>query len=124
MSKKILTLLLALSWCFTLSAQDFTEVSPTLQQVKPNPALEATWDVQFDYDALVVTGAAGNTGAVYIPTIGKFWTSRWASAIAHQWNLDGTLDMEFTLPFTGTRNMCFDGAVCISCNIYYYCSNC
>ena len=110
MSKKILTLLLALSWCFTLSAQDFTEVSPTLQQVKPNPALEATWDVLFDYDALVVTGAAGNTGAVYIPTIGKYWTSKWASATADQWNLDGTLDMTFTLPFTGTRNMCFDGA--------------
>jgi hypothetical protein len=116
MSKKILTLLLALFWCFTLSAQDFTEVSPTLQQVKPNPVLEATWDVQFDYDATAITGAAGNAGAVYIPTIGKFWTSKWASAVADQWNSDGTLDVTFNLPFTGTRGMCFDGQ-------YVYCSN-
>ncbi|MBE0571076.1 MAG: hypothetical protein IH618_05975, partial [Ignavibacteriaceae bacterium] len=86
-----------------------SEVSPLLQSINHDPALEATWDVQFNYDATVVTGAAGNAGAVYIPTINKFWTSRWASGVAHQWNANGTLDLEFTLPFTGTRGMCFDG---------------
>jgi len=72
--------------------------------------------VQFSYDATAITGAAGNAGAVYIPTIGKFWTSKWASAVADQWNPDGTLDVTFNLPFTGTRGMCFDGQ-------YVYCSN-
>jgi len=85
------------------------EVSPTLSAVNQDPALEATWDVQFNYDATVITTAAGNAGAVYIPTLNKFWTSRWASGVAHQWNANGTLDLEFTLPFTGTRGMCFDG---------------
>ncbi len=73
------------------------------------PTTEATWDVQFNYDATAVTLAAGNAGAVYIPTIGKFWTSRWATGVVHQWNTNGTLDQEFTLPFTGTRGMAFDG---------------
>ncbi len=109
MFKKIITLLFVLTWCFTLSAQDFMEVSPTLKPVNHDPALEATWDVQFNYDATAITGAAGNAGAVYIPTINKFWTSRWGSGVAHQWNANGTLDLEFTLPFTGTRGMCFDG---------------
>jgi len=109
MFKKIITLLFVLTWCFTLSAQDFMDVSPTLKPVNHDPALEATWDVQFNYDATVITGAAGNAGAVYIPTINKFWTSRWATGVAHQWNANGTLDLEFTLPFTGTRGMCFDG---------------
>jgi len=87
------------------------DVSPDLTPyVKPsNPVTEAIWDVQFNYDATAVTGAAGNAGAVYIPTIDKFWTSRWASGVLHQWNSNGTLDLEFTLPFTGTRGICFDG---------------
>ncbi|MDY0082503.1 MAG: hypothetical protein RBR74_04915, partial [Ignavibacteriaceae bacterium] len=94
------------------------EISPTLVDVKVEPTMpftEATWDVEFDYDATAITGAAGNAGAVYIPSINKFWTSRWASAVAHQWNSDGTLDMEFNLPFTGTRGMIFDGQ-------FIYCS--
>ncbi len=109
MYKKILTTLFVLIMCLGLSAQDFTEVSPTLQQVNSDASVTATWDVQFDYDATAITGGAGNAGAVYIPTIGKFWTSKWASATCDQWNPDGTLDMTFTLPFTGTRGMCFDG---------------
>ncbi len=96
---------------FSQSLRSF-DVNPNLlpQEVKPNyPTTEATWDIQFNYDAVAVTGAAGNAGAVYIPTIGKFWTSRWATGIIHQWNSDGTLDQQYTLPFTGTRGMCFDG---------------
>ncbi|MDT3696840.1 MAG: T9SS type A sorting domain-containing protein [Ignavibacterium sp.] len=94
------------------------EIAPNLSGVKiesPIPVTEATWDVEFDYDATVVTGAAGNAGAIYIPTLGKFWTTRWATAVAHQWNSDGTLDVQFNLPFTGTRGMAFDGQ-------FIYCS--
>ncbi len=90
-------------------AQD-ADISPQLSSSPTNPnATEAIWDVQFNYDATVITTAAGNAGAVYIPSINKFWTSRWATGVAHQWNANGTLDFEFTLPFTGTRGMCFDG---------------
>ena len=93
----------------SLRVQDVNPVLDPTEIKSEVPRIEATWDVQFNYDAVAVTGAAGNAGAVYIPTIGKFWTSRWASAIAHQWNSDGTLDLEFTLPFSGTRGMAFDG---------------
>lgn len=86
------------------------DVSPKLEQFNSGTTVtEATWDVEFNYDATAVTLAAGNAGAVYIPTLGKFWTSRWATGVIHQWNTDGTLDQEYTLPFTGSRGMCFDG---------------
>ncbi|MBK7630138.1 MAG: hypothetical protein IPJ23_05465 [Ignavibacteriales bacterium] len=88
------------------------DINPNLlpEKIQPSyPTTEATWDIQFNYDAVAVTGAAGNAGAVFIPTINKFWTSRWATGIIHQWNADGTLDQQYTLPFTGTRGMCFDG---------------
>ena len=92
------------------------DISPKLEPVNQNNTVtEAIWDVEFNYDATVVTLAAGNTGAVYIPSLGKFWTSRWATGVFHQWNTDGTLDMEFTLPFTGTRNMCTDGTFIYHC---------
>ncbi|HEY6625331.1 MAG TPA: hypothetical protein VIZ21_00080, partial [Ignavibacteriaceae bacterium] len=112
--KKSFLISLVMLLSITLFAQtkieiSSSEVSPLLQSTNHDPALEATWDVQFNYDATVITGAAGNAGAVYIPTINKFWTSRWATGVAHQWNANGTLDLEFTLPFTGTRGMCFDG---------------
>jgi hypothetical protein len=113
--KNFFLIALVMLWCITLMAQKKFEItseeSPTLQSISHDPALEATWDVQFSYDATAITLAAGNAGAVYIPTIDKFWTSRWATGVAHQWNSNGTLDFEFTLPFTGTRGMCFDGTV-------------
>jgi hypothetical protein len=107
----LLTLILGNN-IFSQEAVSNQDVNPNLppNEIKPNyPVTEAIWDVEFSYDATTVTLAAGNAGAVYIPTINKFWTSRWATGVCHQWNTDGTLDIEFTLPFTGTRGMCFDG---------------
>ncbi len=110
-----LTVLFISLFLYSGFAQDFraqnSDISPELTPfVKPNqPVNEAIWDVQFNYDATAVTLAAGNAGAVYIPTLDKFWTSRWATGVLHQWNSNGTLDLEFTLPFTGTRGMAFDG---------------
>ncbi|HQI39813.1 MAG TPA: T9SS type A sorting domain-containing protein [Ignavibacteriaceae bacterium] len=123
MLKKLFTISFVLVFLFgnTMFSQqsiNSQEISSTLANVKVEPVIpvtEATWDVEFDYDATAVTGAAGNAGAIYIPTLGKFWTTRWASNVAHQWNPDGTLDMQFTLPFTGTRGMVFDGQ-------FIYCS--
>ena len=58
------------------------DISPKLQQVNTGATVtEATWDVEFNYDATAVTLAAGNTGAVYIPSLNKFWTSRWATGV-------------------------------------------
>ncbi len=115
MNKRILLLSVLFVSFFLYSglAQDLgiQDISSDLKPyVKPNqPVNEAIWDVQFNYDATAVTLAAGNAGAVYIPTLDKFWTSRWATGVLHQWNSNGTLDLEFTLPFTGTRGMAFDG---------------
>ena len=114
----VLFVLFTVSIVFPQQALQNRDIDPSITGVKIEPTIpvtEATWDVEFDYDATVITGAAGNAGAVYIPTLGKFWTSRWASAVAHQWNSDGTLDVQFDLPFSGTRGMAFDGQ-------FIYCS--
>jgi hypothetical protein len=95
------------------SAQEYT-----IMDVDPMPVsntglneivTDAVWDIQFNYDATLVTGAAGNAGAIYIPSINRFWTSRWAANVLHQWNANGTLDMQWTASFTGTRGMVQNG---------------
>mgnify|MGYP001259493346 CR=1 FL=1 len=114
----VLFVLFTVSIVFPQQALQNRDIDPSITGVKIEPTIpvtEATWDVEFDYDATVITGAAGNAGAVYIPTLDKFWTSRWATAVAHQWNSDGTLDVQFNLPFSGTRGMAFDGQ-------FIYCS--
>ena len=108
-------------------AQDLMDVHPSLSNIKSksiinhnnNTPIESQWDIEFNYDAFAVTGANGNAGCVYIPTIGKFWTSRWAATVGnagviHEWNTNGTLNATHTLTFTGTRGMCFDGT-----NVYH-----
>ena len=77
----------------------------------PNPQNSlAQFDLQFDYDANAVTSAAGNAGAIFIPTLNEFWTSRWATNVLHRWDANGNLIEQFTVAgVTGTRGMTFDG---------------
>lgn len=90
-------------------AQD-AELSPLFSKSAPVQQ-EAMWDVLFNYNASTVTLLPGNTGAVYVPTLGKYITSRWGSALLHTWNTNGTLVDSFTVAgVTGTRNMCWNGA--------------
>ena len=117
MNKKLLLLIplltLLLSFSFT-SAQilgnSAAEISPTLTAAPqhPNPT-EAIWDVKFNWDLLSITGAAGNAGVVYIPTLEQFWVSRWASGVITVISKTGTFVEQFTLSVTGTRGMAFDG---------------
>src|SRR5690606_26007954 len=88
------------------------DISPQLNpDAKPPFAFtEALWDVQFDYDATAITGAAGNAGAVFLEGLDEFWTSRWASATNHRWTSAGTLIEEFTVAgVTGVRAFTYDG---------------
>ncbi len=88
------------------------DISPDLTPyVKPTyPVTEAIWDIQFSYDATAVTGSAGNIGAIFIPTIGEFWTSRWGSNLIHRWTPTGTLIEQFSITdVTGVRSFTFDG---------------
>ena len=88
------------------------DISPDLTPyIKPNyPVTDALWNVQFNYDATAVTGSAGNAGAIFIPTIGEFWTSRWTSDLIHRWTPAGTLIEQFSISgVTGVRSFTFDG---------------
>jgi len=106
-------LLLIVASSLALAQKRVQDISPRLldREIKPNyPTIDALWDVQANYDALVVTGAAGNAAAIFLPTVGEFWTSRWASALLHRWTAAGTLIEEFSIPgVTGVRALTFDG---------------
>ncbi len=68
----------------------------------------AQFDLQFDHDASIITGAAGNAGAVFINN--EFWTSRWATGVLHRWTSSGTLIEQFTIAgVTGVRGLTTDG---------------
>lgn len=68
------------------------------------------WSVQFNYDAATVTGAGGNAGVVFLPSLHEFWTTRWASNVLHRWNSSGALLGTFTVTgVTGIRGLAFDG---------------
>jgi hypothetical protein len=94
----------------SLKAQYLFDIDPNAGGSNNYPPQDVLWDVQFNYDCAAVTGANGNAGAVYIPTLNEFWTSRWASNIIHRWNSNGTLIEQFTITnVTGVRSFTFDG---------------
>lgn len=117
MLKKLLTISVLfvllfgnLSFSQSLRLQD---ISPNLvsEEVKPGyPVTEALWDVQANYDATTVTGAAGNAAAFFIESLGEYWTSRWASNLLHRWTSSGTLIEQFSIAgVTGVRSLTSDG---------------
>ncbi|MDP4174652.1 MAG: M6 family metalloprotease domain-containing protein [Bacteroidota bacterium] len=66
--------------------------------------------VQYNYNATFVTGASGNAGAIYLPDLNEFWTSRWASALLHRWSKTGTLLEQFSISgVSGVRGLTYDG---------------
>ncbi|HCY75984.1 MAG TPA: hypothetical protein DHV28_08685 [Ignavibacteriales bacterium] len=117
MLKRIFTvsILFVLVFGNTLFSQSLhsKDVSPNLitKEVKPGyPTTEAIWDVQLNYDATTVTGAAGNAAAIYLPNVGEFWTSRWATNLLHRWTAAGALIEQFSVAgVTGVRSLTYDG---------------
>ena len=110
MFKKILTLLIVLSWCFTISAQDYMEVSPNVGPVTHNTQnQEAMWDLLLGFDITALSGAAGNAGAEWDGTY--LYSTRWASNLIHKYDATGTtLVEEFSISgVSGLRDLAFDG---------------
>jgi hypothetical protein len=70
--------------------------------------IEAPWDVQFSFDATLASGAAGNAGAEFDGT--NYYTTRWASNLIHQYDMSGTMTLEFSIAgVTGLRDLAYDG---------------
>ena len=104
----IVVMLLSLAICMTGAQTVDRSPAPAPESYRVTPPTDAQFDLQFDFDASTVTGAAGNAGAVFTGT--EFWTSRWASNILHRWNPNGTLIEQFTIAgVTGVRGMTYDG---------------
>jgi hypothetical protein len=107
-----LTALFVFLFMFSGFAQDAMDKNPNpAEDIRPSyTIIDALFDVQFNYNAELVTGANGNAAALFIPTLNEFWTSRWASNILHRWTAAGTLIEQFTIAnVTGVRSLTFDG---------------
>ncbi len=101
-----------------LSLGIFAQNLKTAKDINPNLgpfvkssqlSVEAMWDVQLEFNALTLSGAAGNAGAEYDGT--SFYSTRWASNLIHEYSGDGTaLVREFSIPgVTGLRDLAYDG---------------
>jgi hypothetical protein len=110
--KKNLFLFLFIVLSSLLIAQDFREISPEFgTHPRSHSFIEAIWDVRFNYNLQAATGGLGNAGAVYIPSIDRFWVSRWSTPAGRIYVLTKTgtvVDSFTTSGFTGTRNMVYD----------------
>lgn len=108
--RKLLLILSIVSF-FTF-AQESREFSPEFSTHPKSPSFqEAIWDVKFDYNLQTATGGLGNAGAVYIPTLNRFWVSRWSTPAGRIYvlNTSGVVVDSFTTSgFTGARNMVYD----------------
>ena len=64
------------------------------------------WDLQFSFDVEAASGGAGNTGIEFDGTY--FYTARWGSNLIHQYNKNGVLQKEFSIPgVSGLRDLAY-----------------
>jgi hypothetical protein len=115
MKKKLVTLVictLMFVTVFTVTATKTTDVSPYISSgVKSSDPNRDPWDLLFEYDigATGVTGANGNAGAEFDGTY--LYSTRWAANLIHSYNIDGSLNEEFSIPgVSGLRDLAYDGA--------------
>ncbi len=90
-----------------LGVDQIVEVTPNpiAQNVIPS---DDTWDLQLEFDVDAASGAAGNAGAECDGSY--YYTTRWASNLIHQYDLDGNLVQEFSIGgVSGLRDLAFDG---------------
>ncbi|MDX2245282.1 MAG: T9SS type A sorting domain-containing protein [Bacteroidia bacterium] len=77
-----------------------------------NPAIEAMWDLQFNYSATDSTGTTGLAGAVFLGT--EFWVARWSVDTLYRLSATGSVLETFKVTngagfVSGTRAMTTDG---------------
>jgi hypothetical protein len=87
------------------------DVSPAIDHgVMPDAGslILAPWDLLFSFDLEAASGAPGNAGAEFDGTY--FYSTRWATSLIHQYDIDGNLVKEFSIPgVTGLRDLAYDG---------------
>jgi hypothetical protein len=83
------------------------EESPSLTHLNKEISREM-WDVLFQFDIVEASGAAGNAGVEFDGQY--FYSTRWASNLLHQYDKEGNLVKEFSVPgVSGLRDLAFDG---------------
>ncbi|NIR95314.1 MAG: choice-of-anchor D domain-containing protein, partial [Gammaproteobacteria bacterium] len=84
------------------------EQSPTETAPLNRPMTEAPFDLQFDFNLEIVTGALGNAGAEFDGT--NYYSTRWASNLIHCTDQSGNLVKEFSISgVSGLRDLAWDG---------------
>ena len=73
---KLFAILFSLFWCFTLVAQDKSDVPLVDASPYQNSTIltgeDAIWDLLFLFDVTLASGAAGNAGAEFANADGDF----------------------------------------------------
>jgi hypothetical protein len=66
------------------------------------------WDPVFTFDVVAQSGAAGNAGCEFDGTY--FYSTRWNSNLMHQYDINGNLVKEFSIPnVSNIRDLAWDG---------------
>ena len=107
MSKRLLSLVVCFLWIAVVAAAADWEKGPVDSLATPAQN-DAMWDVQFSFDLTAASGAAGNAGCEFDGTY--FYSTRWASNLIHQYDINGVLVKEFSIAgVTGLRDLAYDG---------------
>ncbi|HPR18175.1 MAG TPA: carboxypeptidase regulatory-like domain-containing protein, partial [Candidatus Cloacimonadota bacterium] len=112
--KKVVIILLALVFCFSLFAADKVKVEKSVTDRNPNlanhssmvPPTDDLFDLQFDWPVGVAGGEAGvECDGTYL------YTSKWNGTVFYKYDLNGNYLEEFSV--TGCpgalRDLCYDG---------------
>jgi len=94
------------------------DVSPNIDPITPSLGLAPSqqnnqqpldmWDVLFDFDVEEASGASGNAGAHF--TDDEFYSTRWASNLQHQYDIEGNLLKQYSVGgVSGIRDLAYDG---------------
>ena len=96
---------------FSVTATKNSDISPNLLTgVNNNASNRDPWDLLAEYNigATGTTALNGNAGAEFDGTY--LYSTRWASALIHRHNKDGSLAEEFSIAgVTGLRDLAYDG---------------
>ena len=85
-----------------------SSVGSTPSQQGSNPQTLDMWELYFSFDVDTASGAPGNTGAHCIDPY--LYTSRWASNIQHQYDMDGVMLKQYSVGgVSGVRDLAYDG---------------
>ncbi len=96
-----------IAWAGTMHVDENPAVSDSPGS-GPGDLILSIWDMQYVFDVSTPSGGLGNAGCEFDGTY--FYSTRWASNLIHQYDIDGNLVKQFSIPgVSGLRDLAYDG---------------